>query len=56
MRYAVEVARPVYRRTKGYGEAIGLDDAVEAIAAREIDPYAAAGDLVRRFVQEGPDS
>ena len=33
-----------------------LDDAVDAIAAREIDPYAAAGDLVRRFVQEEPDS
>ena len=33
-----------------------LDDAIDAIAAREIDPYAAAGELVRRFVQEGPDS
>ena len=33
-----------------------LDHAVDAIAAREIDPYAAAGDLVRRFVQEEPDS
>ena len=30
MRYAVEVARPVYRRTEGYGEGFGLDDAVEA--------------------------
>lgn len=33
-----------------------LEDAVDAVAAREIDPYAAAGDLVRRFVQEEPDS
>jgi len=34
----------------------GLDAAVDAVAAREIDPYAAAGDLVRRFVQEAPVS
>ena len=33
-----------------------LDDAIDAIVAREVDPYAAAGDLVRRFVQEAPDS
>ena len=34
----------------------GLEDAVDAIVAREVDPYAAAGDLVRRFVQEEPGS
>ena len=30
MQYAVEVARPVYRRTEGYGEGMGVDDAIEA--------------------------
>ena len=30
MPFAVEVARPVYRRTEGYGEGMGVDGAVEA--------------------------
>ena len=34
----------------------GLDDAIDAILAREVDPYTAAGELVRRFAQEAPDS
>ena len=33
----------------------GLDDAIDAILAREVDPYTAAGELVRRFAQEAPD-
>ena len=33
-----------------------LDAAVDAVAAREVDPYAAAGELVRRFAQEAPDA
>lgn len=49
---AILVGRIVARIREGQD----LDDAIAAIAAREIDPYAAAGDLVRRFVQEGPDS
>ena len=38
------------------GAGQGLDKAIDGIVAREIDPYAAAGDLVRRFLQEAPDS
>ena len=34
----------------------GLDDAIDAILAREVDPYTAAGELVRRVAQEAPDS
>ena len=34
----------------------GLDDTVDAIVAREVDPYTAARDLVRRLAQEAPDS
>ncbi|MCE2540121.1 MAG: methylmalonyl Co-A mutase-associated GTPase MeaB [Acidobacteria bacterium] len=49
---AILVGRIVARIREGQD----LDDAIAAIAARESDPYAAAGDLVRRFVQEGPDS
>ncbi len=49
---AILVGRIVARIREGQD----LDDAIAAIAAREIDPYAAAGDLVRHFVQEGPDS
>ena len=33
-----------------------LDAAINAIVAREVDPYTAADGLVRRFVQEAPDS
>ena len=33
----------------------GLDDAVEAVASRAVDPYAAASDLLRRFVREERD-
>ena len=33
-----------------------LDAAVDAVAARKVDPYAAAGELVRRFAQEAPDA
>ena len=29
--------------------------AIDAILAREVDPYTAAGELVRRFAQEAPD-
>ena len=34
----------------------GLDDAIDAILVRKVDPYTAAGDLVRRLVQETRDS
>ena len=34
----------------------GLDAAVDAVAARKVDPYAAAGELVRRFAQEAQDA
>ena len=34
----------------------GLDDAVEAVASRAVDPYTAASGLLRRFVQEAGDS
>lgn len=34
----------------------GLDDAIDAVVARDVDPYTAAGDLVRRIVQEAPGS
>ena len=34
----------------------GLDDAVEAVVSREVDPYTAASGLLRRFVQEAEDS
>ena len=33
----------------------GIDEAIDAVVAREIDPYTAAGNLVRRFVQEALD-
>ena len=33
----------------------GLDDAVEAVVSRAVDPYAAASDLLRRFVREERD-
>ncbi len=46
----------VGRIVERIGAERGLDEAIEAIAAREVDPYTAAGDLVRRFVQEAPDS
>ena len=43
MPYAVEVARDsVYRRTEGYGEGMGLDDAVAAaryVATRALASY-----------------
>lgn len=46
----------VGRIVERIGSGRDIDDAIDAIVAREIDPYAAAGDLVRRFVQEAPDS
>ena len=33
MRYTIEVARPVYERTEGYGEGLGPDDAIRAAQA-----------------------
>ena len=46
----------VGRLVERIGAERGLDDAIEAIVSREVDPYAAARELVRRFVQEAPDS
>lgn len=34
----------------------GLDAAIDAVVARTVDPYTAADELVRRFVQEASDS
>jgi len=44
------------RLVERIGAERGLDDAIEAIVSREVDPYTAARELVRRFVQEAPDS
>ena len=46
----------VGRLVERIGTERGLDDAIEAIVSREVDPYTAAGELARRFVQEAPDS
>ena len=46
----------VGRIVERIGSGRDIDDAIDAIVAREIDPYAAAADLARRFVQEAPDS
>lgn len=46
----------VGRLVERIGTQRGLDDAIEAIVSREVDPYTAAGELARRFVQEAPDS
>ena len=46
----------VGRIVERIGSGRDIDDAIDAIVAREVDPYAAAGDLVRRFVQEAADS
>lgn len=46
----------VGRLVERIGAERGLDDAIEAIVSREVDPYTAAGKLVRRYVQEAPDS
>ena len=40
MRYAVEIARSVYRRTEGHSEGRGLDQAIEA--ARQAAEHAGA--------------
>ena len=45
----------VGRLVERIGAERGLDDAIEAIVSREVDPYTAAGELVRRFAQEAPD-
>ena len=45
----------VGRLVERIGTERGLDDAIEAIVSREVDPYTAAGELVRRFAQEAPD-
>ena len=45
----------VGRLVERIGAERGLDDAIAAIVSREVDPYTAAGELVRRFVQEAPD-
>ena len=34
----------------------GIEEATEAIVARQVDPYTAAGELLRRFVQEAAGS
>ena len=44
------------RLVERIGAERGLDGVVDAIVAREVDPYTAAGDLVRRFVLEAPGS
>ena len=46
----------VGRLVERIGAERGLDDAIEAVVSREVDPYTAAGELVRRYVQEAPDS
>ena len=46
----------VGRLVERIGADRGLDDAIEAVVSREVDPYTAAGELVRRYVQEAPDS
>ncbi len=45
----------VGRLVRRIGTERNLDAAVDAIVARDVDPYTAAGELVRRFVQEAPD-
>ncbi len=45
----------VGRLVERIGAERGLEEAIDAVAAREVDPYTAAGDLVRRFLQEAPD-
>lgn len=46
----------VARFVERIGAERGLDAAIEAVASREVDPYTAAGELERRFVQEAADS
>ena len=46
----------VGRLVERIGAQRGLDDAIEAVVSREVDPYTAAGELVRRYVQEASDS
>ena len=46
----------VGRLVERIGAERGLDDAIEAVVSREVDPYTAAGELVQRYVQEAPDS
>ena len=46
----------VARLVERIGAERGLDDAIEAIVSREVDPYSAAGALERRFLQEAADS
>ena len=46
----------VGRLVRRIGMERDLDAAIDAIVAREVDPYAAADGLVRRFLQEAPDS
>ena len=46
----------VGRLVRRIGMERDLDAAIDAIVAREVDPYTAADGLVRRFLQEAPDS
>ena len=46
----------VGRLVRRIGMERDLAAAIDAIVAREVDPYTAADGLVRRFVQEAPDS
>ena len=45
----------IRRIVERIGARHGLDDAIDAVVAREVDPYTAAGQLVRRFAQEALD-
>ena len=46
----------VGRLVERIGAERGLDAAIEAVVSREVDPYTAAGELVRRYVQEASGS
>ncbi len=46
----------VGRLVERIGAERGLDAAIDAVVSREVDPYTAAGELVRRYVQEASGS
>lgn len=45
----------IRRIVERIGERHGLDEAIDGVVARDVDPYTAAGELVRRFLEEAPD-
>ncbi len=46
----------VGRLVERIGAERGLDAAIDAVVSREVDPYTAAGELVRRYAQEASGS